>query len=415
MSHLQADLQKLPPQEFEKLLGKLKALFERPQSMAALRLFLLGYAKHGTGDKITFGNVNKEFQTFRESLEALKFISVSSNENTFKRIAFGLREQRNPNLHAYVGLFCTAMLSNNDDLRDRPVIREALAASDFPSEISALISGKSLPGMPLGKEPSKVTGFTDIVRTAVEATSTMLQIRPQDQVMIARAMFNQTEDVDFNSWKDRSFYAIYRYATTAGRIIKTFLVVNSPGRADGGPDLFNFVHMYRAQKSYGNGTRLARGVVTVLSNSIYFFGAGVRQRGLVFDRPDGLKIISAPTSEWDYDPTKIAAVYLSSNSKNGTIVGRAAFVHIGFESVIGNLTDEQIVPQPIEDEAGLIADLKAITSIQGGANAGAKAEDLAAFIYERITNLPICDRDSPEAMGKRALVRENTRLPGDLL
>lgn len=216
-----------------------------------------------------------------------------------------------------------------------------------------------------------------------------------------------------NNPKPNAAYAIYRYATTAGRIIKTFLVVNSPGKAEGGPDLFNFVHMYRAQKNYGNGTRVSRGVVTVLSDSVYFVGVGVRQRGPLFDRPDGLKIISAPAKEWDYDPTKIAAVYLSSNSKNGTIVGRAAFVHIGFESIIGNLTDEQIVPQPIEDEAGLLADLKTITSIEGGTHAHTKPEELAAFIYERITNQPICDRDDPQAVGKRALVRENKRIPSD--
>lgn len=406
MSHLQAEVQKLAAPDFDRLIEKLRMLFERPQNMGALRLVLLGCAKPGTGDKIAFGGVNKDFLAF---LETLKFASVSTNENTLKRIALGLRDQRNQNLHAYVGLFCAVALSKNDNLRDRTIIREALAASDFPIEVAALVEGKNMAApLAVSEPPKAVTGFTKIVRDAAEATSTMLQIRPQDQKAVAKAMFNQSEDVDFSSWKDRSFYAIYRYATTAGRIIKTFLVVNSPGRAEGGPDLFNFIHMYRAQKNNGNGTRLARGVVTVLSNSLYFVGAGVRQRGLSFDRPDGLKIISAPVDEWDDDRTKIAAVYLSSNSKNGTIVGRAAFVHIGFESVIGNLTDEQIIPQPIEDEAGLLADLKSITSISGGTHADSSPEELAAFIYERITNLPICDRDDPQAMGKRALVREKS-------
>jgi hypothetical protein len=413
MSQLQAEVQELAAPDFEKLVEKLRTLFERPQNMGALRLVLLGCAKARTGDKIAFGGVNKDFLAF---LETLKFASVSTNENTLKRIALGLRDQRNPNLHAYVGLFCAVALSKNDDLRDRTIIREALAASDFPTDIAALVEGKNIAAPLTAPEPPKaVTGFTKVVRDAAEATSTMLQIRAQDQKTVASAMFNQTGDVDFNSWKDRSFYAIYRYATTAGRIIKTFLVVNSPGMAEGGPDLFNFIHMYRASKIHGNGTRLSRGVVTVLSNSLYFVGAGVRQRGLSFDRPDGLKIISAPATEWDYDPTKIAAVYLSSNSKNGTIVGRAAFVHIGFESVIGNLTDQQIVPQPIEDEAGLLADLKNITLIKGGTHADSTPEELAAFIYERITNLPICDLDDPQAMGRRALVRENRRIPSDLL
>ena len=388
------------------MLIRLRRYFNAPKNLAALRLCIIGLSKE-KGDTVNYADIQKDFLEYQKKFHYPLVI----NEHTMRRFALGLREQRVENLYPFLGLFCADTLSIDAKIREHFMIQEAIAVSDFPADMKSLVSGGNIPdSVAVSQLPKPVI---DVVRGAVEATSTMMQIRAQDQKMVASALFNQPEDVDFDSWKDRSFYAIYRYATTAGRIIKTFLVVNSPGKAEGGPDLFNFVHMYRAQKNYGNGTRLSRGVVTVLSDSVYFVGVGVRQRGPLFDRPDGLKVISAPAKEWDYDPTKIAAVYLSSNSKNGTIVGRAAFVHLGFESVIGNLTDEQIVPQPIEDEAGLLADLKTITSIEGGTHAHTKPEELAAFIYERITNQPFCDRDDPQAVGKRALVRENKRIPSD--
>ena len=408
MSNLQTQLSKLPAEEFAHVLNRLRRYFSVPKNSAALRLFVVGMARE-KADKVSYLSIERGFRDYVNSSRQ----PFNVNEHTVRRFALGLRIPRIENFYPLLGLFCADALSIDLSLREHFVIQEAIAVSDFPSDIKALAIGGSVPDSVVAPQLPKLV--IDAVRGAVEATSTMMQIRAQDQKTVASALFNQPEDVDFDSWKDRSFYAIYRYATTAGRIIKTFLVVNSPGKAEGGPNLFNFVHMYRAQKNYGNGTRVSRGVVTVLSDSVYFVGVGVRQRGPLFDRPDGLKIISAPAKEWDYDPTKIAAVYLSSNSKNGTIVGRAAFVHIGFESIIGNLTDEQIVPQPIEDQAGLLADLKTITSVEGGTHADTNPEDLAAFIYERITNQPFCDRDDPQAVGKRALVRENKRIPSDLL
>jgi hypothetical protein len=110
-----------------------------------------------------------------------------------------------------------------------------------------------------------------------------------------------------------------------------------------------------------------------------------------------------------------AGVYMSNSLELQPIVGRIALVHLGFKSVLGELTDEQVRPGIIYGPDGMADDLRALAKIPMVLPQAADAANLAEEILQKINNLPFCDRkrDNLQTMGViRALHTEDMQEPG---
>ena len=189
------------------------------------------------------------------------------------------------------------------------------------------------------------------------------------------------------------------------QIIKTFLVVNSPGQSDN--DTFTFVHIYKTKNPRGDVVkRISRGALIGFDDVFCFFGASARSLNDTMDKAKGLKVVSLPITSFTYEQRLLGGVFLSTSLHWQPIVGRIALVHIGFKSTLGaGLSDNDIQLGALNTKDELVNDLKSFGG--GQSKSDRELSEIAEFVRRQINNKPFVDHTSEIPEIFRSLATEN--------
>jgi hypothetical protein len=400
------------------LLPPVEAFMDDPGRASALRLVLLGLSDATPKTEVSFTALFKEWNRFQNVIgkkgdRATKerfSKGFGINEHTIKRFVF-LTHKPDRRIAGLLSLLATHVIEQDGRIGHRP-IKSAIDGADFVSPIKTFLSTRDPASL------SQPQTEADPRAQLNSALRTLLKIdHPDDQKNIARWLFKETDIRKLLSKPEKSYYAVYRYSTQIPEIVKTLVVIASP--APGGSDCFSFVHFYISKRN--NVRRTTKGTLIGFSESIYFVGmsASVLTDPLGrtnIDYPQGLKVIVIPRSEPQTSDDLLAGVYMSNGLNWSPIVGRIALVHIGFESVIGPLSDarDEVRPAILRGPDALEDDLRKLCTIPKSRLAGSDVADLTQKTLIRINNRPHCDRHRSEIAVEgviRALQPEDEQTP----
>ena len=256
----------------------------------------------------------------------------------------------------------------------------------------------------------------DIEALVTKALRSMIGIDLGELDRICRRFFDAR---DLKSVaRERSYYVAYRCSTQPPEIVRTFLIIDGPELS--GVGAFSFTHVYEAQRKKIK--RITRGMLLGLEDAYYFIGASAKllhgrdeKNRPRLDRTSGLKMIAIPETQARTNEQVPAGVYMSNSLNVQPIVGRIALLHLGYKSVVGELTDEAIRPGIVVSSDKLADDIRGLTKIPNVSPQAEDADELAKEILMRINNLPYCDRkrgDLQTVGGIRALHAEDGLEPG---
>jgi hypothetical protein len=417
------------------ILPPLEAFMADPVKACALRLILLGLADDTQKSRFSFTALLREWNRLlglmarrgdRATKQALQK-GFEFNEHAISRYVFLKNEPHDvKRTTALLALLVVHEIERGGgaEVSTQRLIKSARDAVEFVDPINSYVRNGDISSL---KQQAVTKGANekdlsaqDLEGLANSSLRTLLKVDPDDQRNIARWLFRETDIRKLFATPERSYYVLYRYSTQTPEIVKTFLVIDSPALS--GLNCFTFVHIYGSERNRVR--RITRGTLVGFPQSIYFIGMSahvLRGRDPLgrpnVDQPQGLKIMVIPASETQGSSDLIPGVYMSNGLRWNAIVGRIALIHIGFQSVIGELsdTDSAVTPSILHGSDAFQEDLRKICAIPRSAVSNENVADLAQRTLIRINNRPFCDRDRPDIAVEgvmRALLPEDEQTPG---
>lgn len=407
------------------ILPPIESFMSDPIRVCALRLVLLGLADKTRKAEFSFTALFSEWNRLlglmggRGDRAAKRKLEkgLEINENAIRRYVFVENNPRDPNrMAALLTLLAVHEINRHGgvDGSSRRLAQAAQNAVDFIEPILVFLKTREPSSLNLGMPTPGLEAM------ALKSLRALLKVDPEDQDTIARWFFREPDASKLLSTNERSYYSLYRYSTQLPEIVKTLLVIESPALS--GLGCFSFTHVYLSKRDKVK--RISRGTLVSFPQAIYFLGMSapvLRGRDPLgrpnIDKPQGLKVIVVPASEAQNGYDLLAGIYMSNGLRWNPIVGRIALVHIGFQSVVGSLSDanEEIKPAILDGPDALVDDLRKISSIPRSALADESVIDLAKRTLIRINNRPYCDSDRPNLPIEgimRALQSEDEQIPG---
>lgn len=321
---------------YKKALAALVEYLKAPERAATVRLAIYGLAA-GTQWKATGSLYNSLFPKDRR---------VELTEHRMSRFVEGRHGAHDDRFAALFSLLVVHEVAKNPDLKKNIFMSAAYTVNDTLHKVSAYLAH----------------GAAEILFPPADALPYPLlisQCRHQfglsgDDGAVARLIFGPT-GVESHRLNDYSYYALYRYGSIRGRIVKTFLAIMSPQVGPYG--CFSFTHVYRQNDR--KPLRTTRGGVVSFDEAIYLFGASSTNVARTKPITHGLKAMVIPHASILNDHRCAAGLFLSNAGDWRPLLGRVALLHIGFQSEIGPLDHEKAGIKVLPDEAALCADVDA--------------------------------------------------------
>ena len=231
-----------------------------------------------------------------------------------------------------------------------------------------------------------------------------------DNKKIRRFFFRQSSAFDDVETKDISYYVIYRYSTIRKEIVKTFLVIKPP--AMNAARCFHFTHVYPMPNLKEK--RIDRGPVLLHEQCFHLLGYVTTETKNITSEVRGINLIAFPVGGVNAEHKRLSSVLLSHNRSWQPIVGRAAIIHIGYRSDIGDTRDEDVGIGLLPNESNLMADLLTINEKFRFADGEGMITETHSYIINVINNMPFVDRLRPVGDNTvRALTIEDKGNPID--
>jgi hypothetical protein len=272
-----------------------------------------------------------------------------------------------------------------NSLKDKKAIPEGERSSRF----HALALSLSLSGESLGRDASDF-----VTRDAGDQLAALRVLRPDPlavlalQVLAAVSNRNKRSELDdffrggdVSDPTDQSYFLMYRYSTTGGNVLKTFLVVKKPRT-----DLSTFSFSHFIWPSTSNKIQIFReceGFILKLDRAYYLFGYNyevkenkrfylreyLKKRTASKLNPNGIGTIAVEYESIDESLGLWGGTTMTLAASNQPIIARVVLMHLGTRSALGVGLNDTIV-QPSELEAGKFAsvvdavggDLKTVVS-----------------------------------------------------
>lgn len=247
--------------------------------------------------------------------------------------------------------------------------------------------------------------------------------------------------------QDESYYVMYRYSTTEGAILKTFMVCKKPQRDFS--EYFSYLtFIHGGEHFFPDVVRESTGVILKYENCYQFFGynyklpsnrradpTGYGQRRVIAKSdPRALETIAIEYADLDLERGLFPGLTMTMAASSQPIIARVALLHLGTHRSLGRrLSDEDVKPTELPssqlntDLRQMVARLhsldcsrfpgKLAQSAQRLDWAREGSDDLAEEIRRMIDNIPAWELSlsyssnvpAPQARGAIETYSRNTR------
>ena len=174
-----------------------------------------------------------------------------------------------------------------------------------------------------------------------------------------------------NHGLDQSYYAVYRYSTISGSILKTFLVCKQPPPHIPGP--FSFVNFVRGGSNFQEDiVRESQGLILKYENAYHFLGYSYRisadkqtdpqgyrwRRKTAKANPLAIELLVTEYSDLRLERGLFSGLTFTIAAGTQPVAARIAFLHLATKGSIGReISDDDVIPTELESE-NLAKDLR---------------------------------------------------------
>jgi len=392
--------------------ARVKALADRPERTRALVEPLADFlGRAGYENTVRLGLIavtpivgnDRNWKQCAAKFRALfpeRAYTFAWNPETLRRYVLNTNNRRDRTLRAYLMLFLVSELDQREDLYASSDIMASSGNMRHLVDITADFIGtedvKSLYREDGGTNISAaITSVSNALRSSLDGSS------------LFRVLFGIREDDDVG---DSSYYAVYRYSTRLGEIVKTFLAIQTPKASVA--KCFSFAHIY---PSVARQKRVSRGAVLGFDHCIHFVGGSANQTRQGSGRNEGIKVIAIPTGT--SNPLAywlMSGVFLSNALAWQPIVGRCVLVHLGFKSQLKQeIRDDHLNITVLKNRQDVRADLETLdTKVKFLERLDKSISEVEEFVLDKINNMPAVDRGQTAGL-LRSLGVEDGREPAD--
>lgn len=330
--------------------------------------------------KQDWSKANKIFVTLFPTGKPRPFNHFNTS-NSLKRFVMSTADHLDMRLAACFWLLTCHMLERNPDLERHINLAEASGEVQvFVGDVGRWISAKQVLSVSGAKLPQQTERAAQRPGTLVQHAMHMMSTNSDDRRVarlfdkdsnLARGPLTGLSDAQAIGIapgnaavkSTKSYYAIYRYSTIRGEIVKTFMCILPP--KSGEVPHYTFRHFYKGLNSE---LRKTQGPVLHYLRTTYFLGGSSTGTD---PQLNGLKLIAIPEGTRNGNHRLLTGLFLSSAGGWQPIVGRLAMLYLGSRS------DDQA--SIMHDAVGIGVRYRSVEDVPprfAGSKAEARAEPL---------------------------------------